>query len=166
MRKPSIPRALARTATTVALAGAVTVPALGSTSAFAQTNGIGSAARPAASSTAYGSGSVHPAWSGGGCAQASGGGFTASACISGSGLSSISDAYVTRVSGCYTLDIIQYNNRSAVMGAREYRNRCRTGHFDGPRYSGLRYFGPFETKVVISRNGIQRLVVWSPDLHS
>lgn len=109
---------------------------------------------------------VRPAWSGGGCGTAGGGGFNAGSCISGSGTSSISDAYVNSISGCYTLDIIQYDNRSAVMGSIEYANQCGTGHFAGPTYSGLGYWGPFETKVVISVNGVQKLVVWSPDLNS
>lgn len=52
MRKSSIPRAVARAATTVALAGAVTVPTLGSTPAFASSGaGTTAAARPAAAAT-------------------------------------------------------------------------------------------------------------------
>lgn len=52
MRKSSIPRAIARTATTVALTGAVTVPTLGSTPAFASSGaGATAAARPAAAAT-------------------------------------------------------------------------------------------------------------------
>lgn len=51
MRTSSIPRAVARTATTVALAGAVTVPTLGSTPAFASSTGATAAARPAAAAT-------------------------------------------------------------------------------------------------------------------
>lgn len=49
MRKPSIPRALTRTATAVTLAGAVTVPALGGTPAFATSFAGATATRPTAS---------------------------------------------------------------------------------------------------------------------
>lgn len=49
MRKPSISRALARTTAAAALAGAVTVPTLGSTPAFAASTAGSTVARPAAS---------------------------------------------------------------------------------------------------------------------
>lgn len=51
MRKSLIPRAVARTATTVALAGAVTVPTLGSTPAFASGAGAIAAGQPTAAAT-------------------------------------------------------------------------------------------------------------------
>lgn len=49
MRKPSIPRAVARTATAAALAGAVTVPTLGSTPVFASSTASSTTARPTSS---------------------------------------------------------------------------------------------------------------------
>lgn len=120
----------------------------------------------AATSTCAQAAQARPAWSGGGCVTSTQAGFSVGACISGSGSSSISDAYVNaKPNGCYWMEIDQRDSHGTLVARGAWQNVCAPGHYRGPSFNGVNNWGPFFTEVTVVAGG-RSYVFQSPYLNA